>query len=618
MVFVIPHCTHKPVIVQCFLIIILARFGQAGRFLSLYPYRNMRVYTIVFLLFFIACPELSQAQEITCTDGEADGYPCKFVDLMGHLPITSMGGSGNTEANDIWGWTDASSGREFAIVGLSTGTAFVEVTDPTQPVYLGSLATHTNSSLWRDIKVYADHAYIVSEASGHGMQVFDLSQLLTVASPPANFTETAHYDDFGNAHNIVLNEDSGVAYAVGSNSCAGGLHMISLAQPASPSQLGCFSQDGYTHDAQCVMYNGPDTDYQGREICVNSNEDTITIADVTNKSAPVQIAREGYPNAAYVHQGWFTPDHRYFLQGDELDEGRTNTRTLIWDLTDLDDPFLAEEYFGPTRAIDHNLYIVGDFAFETNYTAGLRILDISDVLNPVEVAFFDSYPANNNASFNGAWSNYPFFESGNVIVSNIEDGLFILRPDLTLLPVELTAFDAVVDESAVSLVWQTASETNNAGFDVEQRIRGEFQKIAYVQGYGTTTDPQSYTYRVENLGVGEHVFRLKQIDFDGTVSYSDPVAVSVRAADGLVLSEAYPNPFNPTTTISLTVAQTQQVRVEAYNTQGQMVSLLYNGMLDANASHRIGFDASNLPSGFYLIRATGRHETVTQMVTLVK
>ena len=578
----------------------------------------MRVYTYIFLLLFFVIPNSGHAQGIPCDNGSADGYPCLSVDLMAHVPIASLGGSNGTSVNDIWGWTDAESGREFALVGLASGTAFVEVTNPTQPIYLGNLATHTTSSSWRDIKVYADHAYIVSEARNHGMQVFDLTQLLSVNSPPVSFSETEHYNAFGNAHNIVINEDSGVAYAVGSNSCAGGLHMVSLDQPASPQELGCYSGDGYTHDAQCVIYNGPDADYQGREICVNSNEDTVTIVDVTDKAAPIQIARESYPNASYVHQGWFNANQQYFYQGDELDEGSTNTRTLIWDLTDLDDPFMAEEYFGPTRAIDHNLYIVGDFAFEANYTAGLRILNISDPLNPIEVAFFDTYPANNSANFSGAWSNYPFFESGNVIVSNIEDGLFIVRPDIAELPVELVSFDAVLDESSVSLSWETASETNNAGFDVEQRFNGSFQKIAFVPGQGTTNELQSYTYRVDNLSVGEHAFRLKQVDFDGTFEYSNPVTVSIQSPAGLVLSEAYPNPFNPRTNVELTVARSQDVKVEAYNTQGQQVEILYEGRLEANTSHMIAFDASNLPSGFYLIRATGDHEVVTQMVTLVK
>ncbi len=389
---------------------------------------HFRISTSLFLCLFFAIPTF--AQNAACVNGIADGYACDAVDLQAFMDITEMGGSSSTEANDIWGWTDTSTGNEYALVGLTTGTAFVDVSDPTQPVYLGSLATHTNSSIWRDIKVFNDYAFIVSEASGHGMQVFDLTQLRSVSNPPATFSNTAHYNGFGNAHNIVINEGSGFAYGVGSNMCAGGLHMIDISDPLNPTDAGCYSGDGYTHDAQCVMYTGPDAQHTGKEICVNSNEDTITIADVTNKSNVIQLAREGYPNSEYVHQGWLSEDQRYFYQNDELDENGGNTRTIIWDLEDLDDPFLTGDYFGPTQAIDHNLYVRGDLVYETNYTAGLRILDISNPEIPVQVGFFDTYPASDAATFNGTWSNYPYFASGNVIVSSIEDGLFIVKPVL--------------------------------------------------------------------------------------------------------------------------------------------------------------------------------------------
>jgi choice-of-anchor B domain-containing protein len=105
-----------------------------------------------------------------------------------------------------------------------------------------------------------------------------------VGSPPVTFANTAHYDDFGSAHNIAINEDSGFAYAIGTGTCSGGLHMVQ--NPASPTNAGCYSGDGYTHDTQCVIYNGPDADYQGAEVCFSSNEDTLTIVDVSNKAAP--------------------------------------------------------------------------------------------------------------------------------------------------------------------------------------------------------------------------------------------------------------------------------------------------------------------------------------------
>ncbi len=225
-------------------------------------------------------------EDIThCEGGLAGVYPCNNVDMMSFLPLSSIGGG---EANDIWGWTDPLTGNEYALIGKTNGTAFIDITEPEHPHYLGSLPTHTENSSWRDVKTYDNHAYIVSEASGHGMQVFNLTELRNV-STPRTFAATAHYAEFGAAHNIVINEDTGFAYGVGTRNstdgCGGGLHMVDLSRPATPEFAGCYSGDGYTHDAQCVVYNGPDTDHQGKEICFNYNEDTLTIVDVSNKAS---------------------------------------------------------------------------------------------------------------------------------------------------------------------------------------------------------------------------------------------------------------------------------------------------------------------------------------------
>lgn len=371
--------------------------------------------------------DLEALSNVPCVGGSASGYPCNNVDLASFTPLANLGG---TAGNDIWGWSGCS-GRDFAIMGLTNGTVFVEITDRMNPVRLGNLPTATGNSSWRDIKTNNDHAYIVSESGGHGMQVFDLSRLCDVDNPPVTFTHDARYTGFGNAHNIVINERSDYAYGVGTNTCAGGLHFVDISNPTAPSNAGCYSGDGYTHDAQCVNYRGPDADYQGREICFNSNEDTLTIVDVTNKAAPSMISRTGYPGEGYTHQGWLAPNQRWFVLDDELDESffGHNTRTRFWNVQDLDAPFIGLTYDSANAAIDHNLYIRNGLIYQANYRSGLRILGISGGIS--EVAFFDIYPANDNASFNGAWSNFPF-RDGTVIVSGIEQGLFVLEPTLPL------------------------------------------------------------------------------------------------------------------------------------------------------------------------------------------
>ena len=361
-----------------------------------------------------------------CNGSTAADFSCSGINLRSRVPLADMGGS---TGNDIWGWVDTLTGNEYALMGMTNGTAFVDVTDPESPVYLGILPTETVSTPWRDIKVYQDHAYIVADASGaHGMQVFDLTRLRGVVAPQT-FAEDALYSDFGNAHNLAINEDTGFAYAVGSNTCEHGLHMIDITTPNNPLFAGCHDLFD-VHDTQCVTYSGPDPDYTNAEICANSAGERIEFVDVSNKSAPVSIANMDYPLRGYVHQGWFTDDQRFLLIGDELDERNFGvpTRTHIIDALDLDAPVYVSAYEGPTTAIDHNLYILGNQVFEANYTSGLRVLQIGNLANSElsEVAFFDTYPGSEAANFDGAWSVYPFLPSGNILVSDTAYGLFVL------------------------------------------------------------------------------------------------------------------------------------------------------------------------------------------------
>jgi len=367
-----------------------------------------------------------------CVDGQADIFSCEGVDLLANVNLGEIGfGSGN----DLWGWTDPVTGTEYALVGRSNGSAFLDLSDPENPVYLGNLPTADGDSTWRDIKVYDDHAFIVADFAGdHGIQIFDLTELRSINNPPVTLTETAHYDGFERAHNIVINEDTGFAYAVGTEQCEGGLYMVNIQSPTNPVFAGCFSSDGYTHDAQCVVYNGPDTEHQGKEICFASNEDTVTVVDVTDKNNPIELSRNGYSGAAYTHQGWLTPDQRFFLHDDELDElffGH-NTLTYVWDFSDLDNGVIAIEKAGDFASSDHNQYIDGDYAYQAHYTSGVRILDVSQATSGVvtEVGFFDTHPENNAPGFSGAWSTYPFFESGILLVSDINRSLFVLQPEL--------------------------------------------------------------------------------------------------------------------------------------------------------------------------------------------
>ncbi len=378
--------------------------------------------------------------DVRCEDGEANMWGCNNVDLVSFLPMKAIGGKPGISLNDMWGWYDEDTGNEYAIVGRSDGASFIDVTDPGNPVYVGDLpmTEGANMSVWRDIKVYQNHAYIVSDGAGeHGMQVFDLTRLRGLTEPQV-FDVDFLYTGIASSHNIVMNEETGFAYAVGvsggGETCGGGLHMIDVRSPKEPKFAGCFSDGetgrsgtGYSHDAQCVSYIGPDPDYQGREICIGSNETALSFSDVTDKDNPISISTVTYPNVAYTHQGWLSTDQTMFFSNDEGDEPSglvETTRTLVWDVTDLDDPVLMSEYFATTTETDHNLYVLDDLLYESNYGAGLRIIDISDPDNIHEVGFFDTDPG---LGCCGSWSNYPYFRSGAVGVTGGGAGFFMVK-----------------------------------------------------------------------------------------------------------------------------------------------------------------------------------------------
>ncbi len=390
--------------------------------------------------------------------GGGGPYAASRVRLLSNLELTEMGGGSTVLANDLWGWTDTVSQRRFAAVGLTNATSFVEVTDPLNPIYLGKMDTAEagQNRAWRDIKIYNDHAFVVADGSGNdqGIQVFDMRQLLTAdtSAGPLDFSATSHYSGFSRAHNIVINEDTGYGYAVGAyNNSGGRLHrggltIFDLSDPNNITEVGSYSGDGYTHDAQAVIYNGPDTDYVGREVVFASNEDTLTIVDVSDKSNTALISRNPYANSNYSHQGWLSDDQRFFYMNDELDEynhargpdGQFGTdddgdpiptKTHLWNVEDLDNPEYMGFYEGTQMTIDHNLYVKGDFMYQANYTSGLRIIKINDAAagDLEEFGFFDTYMADNDVTFNGAWSVYPYFDDNVILISDRQGGLFIVQ-----------------------------------------------------------------------------------------------------------------------------------------------------------------------------------------------
>jgi len=346
------------------------------------------------------------------------GFDSDGVVMMSWFPLSAFPG-GSQSAADCWGYVSPS-GREYAIIGLERGYGFVEVTDPGSAQITAFMSAPT--SLWHDVKVIGDRAYGVSEGGG-GIQVFDLSQIdQGVVTHVIDKFEMGH----STTHNIAANPESGFLYLCGGNAPTSGLVAVSTADPDNPTIVGWWGGN-YVHDAQIVSYtDGP---LAGHEIayCFDGGAG-VEVIDVTDKSNMVKIGGTTYAGLRYSHQGWLSADRRYLYTDDELDEGATVsvTTSRVFDVSDPRNPTFVGTFTSGSTSIDHNLYVSGDFIYEANYRSGLRVFDATNPTSPVQVGFFDTFPGSDSPNFNGAWSVYPFFPSGTVVVSDLDRGLFVL------------------------------------------------------------------------------------------------------------------------------------------------------------------------------------------------
>ncbi|HEX5122289.1 MAG TPA: choice-of-anchor B family protein [Rhodanobacteraceae bacterium] len=449
---------------------------------------------------------------VPCVAGMAGGYPCQNVDLLAFVPLSVFSA---VSTNSLWGWTDPADGVEYALVGADNGVAFFRLGDPTQPTYLGKLPTHTGSSVWRDVRVYQHYAYVGSDNNpGHGLQVFDLTRLRG-QSTPQTFTEDGYYDGFGNSHTLSVNEDTGYLGVAGGDylcpgdSQAGGFQLFDIhTNPLAPVRVGCVNDAGYTHEAQCFTYHGPDTAHAGRDICINANGNSgvLALIDATDPSAPVTLSHTTYAGSRYTHQAWFSDDHRYILLDDELDEQAFghNARTYVFDAFELEAPVLAGYHDSDLHVIDHNLYVHGQYVYQSDYEAGFRILRLGNLsaAEMTEVASFDTYPDANDSAFNGNWNNYLFPGSGNVIATGIDEGFFVLQPHLCTAPAAPSLTATPDGDNRIDLAWSIPAPDSLYRVDRAQGgCGGSFQTIADQLSTGSYADTSAsgevnYGYQV--------------------------------------------------------------------------------------------------------------------------
>ena len=435
--------------------------------------------------------QLMQQKQVNrvCIDGSADGFGCNNMSLLAHVPLSDFP-SKPLSASDIWGHIDLNTRQEYAIIGLRNAVAVVDVTTPTSPTVIGSISGL--SSTWRDIKVYQyfdtptlrwqAYAYVTTEAN-EGLTIIDLNDLENGISVVRRQTtdSTAHNIYISNLDyglNIALAHQVPAVHILGSNNFSGAFRSYSLSDPEALGSTYTYpasNRSDYTHDATSLTIN----DARAQTDCVQANntdclvildfnEDSLRVWDHTDENQAIELGSSSYPNAEYTHSGWWSEDKQYVIVHDELDEQThgLNTTLNIFDISSLSTPTLVGTWSGPTSAIDHNGFVRGNRYYMSTYERGLTVLDITDPSDPVEVGFFDTYPVSDNAGFNGAWGVYPFLPSGNILVSDINSGLYIIQ-DQTL-----------------------ENDTGNIAFEPKQHQVDEGQSISIVvtkTGNGAST-----------------------------------------------------------------------------------------------------------------------------------
>lgn len=341
------------------------------------------------------------------------------------IPVNMLGGTGN--GADLWHHVSPA-GREYAIVTTKESVAFVEVTDPFQPAVVHTHDRDSSSSLWADVKVIGEYAYVDGEGGG-GVRVFDLraidSGVVTFEGAVAE----------GKAHNIVACPEAGLLIRVGQS-----VRFYDVSKdPVELEFLGSRS-DRFVHDARIMVYpeDGPDEDHRGEIIGFlndgfNSGwvDPGLSIVSFGTRDdfdpQGETLGRVTWADGGYSHQCWESEDVRWLYSNDETSSVLDSTWQCI-DITDLDNPVLGVQQANGRDATNHNLFVKDGMLFAANYKDGIRVLAATG--NDLEeIASFDTYPNSDSAGYQGCWGVDPFLPSGTILASDMQSGLFILRLD---------------------------------------------------------------------------------------------------------------------------------------------------------------------------------------------
>jgi len=564
------------------------------------------------------CPMLKYKFTMLCTlfviALSAQGDSLNMEQLYNYDDDSLPSSNGGVSFNDCWGYTD-SLGNEYAILGGYGNIFFFDISTPAS----SSLIRQVNdgdadidgnidldNSIWRDFKTYGKKAYSCADQGNEGLIVFDLSQLpdtVTVDTQMTNF--------FTRSHNIFIDTVSGYLYTAGAR--LGNVYhdVIILDLNTDPIELvaDVSIDGGYIHDIHVVN----DTAY------CNSETSDLRIIDFSDHENPVTIGHlDSYTGSGYNHSGWRTDDGNYYVFCDET-QGRKVKILDVSDPANISDADITDQFFSNLvdedvtnpNSLAHNPFIIDDLVYVSYYDDGVQIFDISDPFNVVREAYYDTNVNTNYTANDGVWGVYPFFESGSIVASDIQHGLFVLQMVDAPLLAEIVEFDVKKAEEQVQLSWVTVSEKNTATFEIERSHNGiNFERMQSIPANQNSSVRLKYETYDEQPFEGENYYRLKQVDLDGAFQYSTIKSVNFSQYSVSLT----PTFVNLESSIKLSIDQpADNLSIDIIQTNGQIVkSYQYTQM----GSGTLDIPVADLQRGLYIFKINLGQSTFTEKVMI--
>ena len=491
---------------------------------------------------------------------------------------------GDDRYSGSWGYVAADS-SEYALLGAFTGTAIyaIDLAPVREVGFIDGPA-----SRWREITVVGDHAFVTTEAnSGAGLQVIDLSNLPDTAVLVTTYSET-----FTRGHIIQsdIYTDEAFVYVNGT-SATGGVHIIDVSEPANPVEVGLYNPSYYIHDS---FIKG------NRMYSAAGSEGKLDIVDISDKTNPVLIGQLT-DFSGYVHSSWITEDDKHLFVAIETD----GIPATLWDIEEIDNPEPVANYTANLESLVHNPYIRGNLAFISHNTEGLRVVDLSDATEPIEVGYYDTW-AGASGGFDGLWSAFPFFPSGKIIGGNRHDGLYVWTFDE-----QAARFSGLVKDSLTSeAISNVLIEVQPLEDHLFSNAAGEFDAAVLAGDYQLTFSAENYFDKTLEISLEAGDSLNLIVELLAVVSSVKEVEKEVNRI------RVFPNPWKDWTIIDLShFAHWEKLdQIELYNMEGKKVkeiqihsSLLseafvpsaHQEMTEKPREHFLKLERKNLQQGLY-------------------